>query len=334
MNRSPLTVVCTPLLAAMALLQGCKKDKNQAPDGAAVPLGPKTAFKNTALGYRSSAADPDGDSVAIRFDWGDGDTSDWSGLVESDASVSDTHQWVLADTFEIRAQAKDGAGLSSDWSEPFAVAIIGGWAKTFGGTERDIGYSVQPTTDGGYILVGYTYSYGNGDGDVYLIKTDAFGNQTWTKTFGGTGGDGGNSVQQTSDGGYIVLGWTGSYGTGHQSFWLVKTDESGNQVWAQTFGGAGWSFGRSVQQTRDGGYILVGQTGIPLADSGDILLVKTDASGNQTWAKNLGGTGYEEGYSVQQTPEGGYIICGETESYGAGVEDVWLIRTDANGNVE
>jgi hypothetical protein len=315
------------LLAAMTLLSGCKK--NQVPDRAAVPSGPAVGSRGAVLTFTSSATDPEDDSVAIRFDWGDGDTSAWSAWLAGSTSSLDSHSWAVADTFLVRAQAKDGAGLSSGWSEPFAVAIVGGWTRTFGGNNNDRGHLARQTSDGGYIIVGWTDSYGSGSADVYLIKTDAGGSQTWTKTFGGSESDEGHSVQQTSDGGYIILGGSGSF---RADFWLIKTDADGNQVWTKGFGETGRAEGHSVQQTSDGGYILVGGTYPPSSDSGDIRLVKTDASGNQTWARAFGGTGHEDGYSVQQTSDGGYILVGETDTGGGDDSDVYLIKTDANGN--
>ncbi|HDN58708.1 MAG TPA: hypothetical protein ENF20_01990, partial [Candidatus Marinimicrobia bacterium] len=203
------------------------------------------------------------------------------------------------------------------------------WDKTFGGTNIDGASSVQQTSDGGYILAGYTGSYGAGNFDFWLVKTDSEGNKEWDRTFGGTSRDEAYSVQQTSDGGYII---TGSTEIGGYDFWLVKTDSNGNKQWNATFGGISWDVAHSVQQTSDGGYILAGNTYSYGAGRSDFWLVKTDSDGNKQWDKTFGGTGRDEAYSVQQTSDGGYIIAGFTESYGAGFTDAWLVKTDSEGN--
>ncbi len=205
------------------------------------------------------------------------------------------------------------------------------WAKTYGGIDDDTAFSVHQTSDGGYIVAGWTTSFGAGGRDVFLVKTDANGNIQWAKTYGGTSGDLAYSVQQTSDGGYIVAGTTWSFGAGGDDIFLIKTDASGNIQWAKTYGGTGYEEASSVQQTSDGGYIVAGYTGS--FGFGDILLIKTDANGNIIWAKTYGGIDHEEASSVHQTSDGGYIVAGYTGSFGAGAVDIFLIKTDANGNL-
>jgi len=207
------------------------------------------------------------------------------------------------------------------------------WAKTYGGTNNDWAYSVQQTSDGGYIVAGYTWSFSVGYYDIFLIKTDANGNLQWAKTYGGASFDWATSVQQTSDGGYIVAGATWSFGAGNGKFFLIKTDANGNIIWAKTYGGTIGEYARSVQQTSDGGYIVAGYTASFGAGNGDFFLIKTDANGNIQWAKTYGGTSYDLATSVRQTSDGGYIVAGSTESFGAGGRDIFLIKTDANGNI-
>ena len=207
------------------------------------------------------------------------------------------------------------------------------WSKTFGGTYRDSGSSVQQTADGGFIIAGTKDLLGSGvDGyDVYLIRTDADGNEQWSKTFGGPYWDSGSSVQQTADGGFIIAGGTKSFGAGESDVYLVKTDVDGNEQWSKTFGGSS-ADGRSVQQTTDGGFIIAGYTESFGAGESDVYLVKTDVNGNEQWSKTFGGSSTDYGFSVQQTTDGGFIIAGYTESFGAGESDVYLVKTDVNGN--
>jgi hypothetical protein len=150
--------------------------------------------------------------------------------------------------------------------------------------------------------------------------------EEWNMTFGGTGSDKANSVQQIADGGYILAGYAWSYGAGGYDFWLVKTDYNGIEQWNTTFGGTKWDGARAVQPTADGGYILAGHTYSYGAGWKDFWLVKTDSNGNEQWNMTFGGADDDFAESVQQTADGGYVLAGCTESYGAGEEDFWLIK--------
>jgi TolB-like protein len=254
-----------------------------------------------------------------------------------------TNDWYNATSVQ---QTSDGGYIVAGYTYPFFDLLYADvflmktdasgniiWAKTYGGSNADWAESVQQTSDGGYIVAGNTYSFGAGSADIFLIKTDANGNIIWAKTYGGTGRDSASSVQQTSDGGYIIAGTTRSFGAGVVDIFLIKTDADGNVIWAKTYGGTGWNYAYSVQQTSDGGYIIAGTTRSFGAGVVDIFLIKTDADGNVIWAKTYGGTGWNYAYSFQQTSDGGYIVAGSTLSFGAGGYDIFLIKTDANGNI-
>lgn len=202
------------------------------------------------------------------------------------------------------------------------------WTRTYGGDGWDYGYSVQQTSDDGYIIAGCTYLPDASRYDVYLVKTDPNGDVEWTKTYGAQGCDHGYSAQQTSDGGYIIAGCRHLLDIGHENIYLLKTDPNGDTLWTRTYGGDGCAHGYAVQQTTDGGYIIAGSYDVVT----DVLLIRTATDGNAIWTKTYGGTSNDCGYSVQQTSDGGYIVAGSTDSFGAGNEDVYLIKTDPNGD--
>jgi uncharacterized delta-60 repeat protein len=206
------------------------------------------------------------------------------------------------------------------------------WEKTFGGSGDDGAYSIQQTKDGGYIVAGYTRSFGAGGSDVYVIKVDENGNKMWEKTFGGSGDDGAYSIQQTNDGGYIVAGVTDSFGAGGSDVYVIRLDENGNKLWEKTYGGSGNDGAYSIQQTSDGGYIVAGGTNSFGAGEIDFYIIKLDKDGNKVWEKTYGGNDYDDAYSIQQTTDGGYIVAGWTNSFGAGNWDIYVIKLDENGN--
>jgi hypothetical protein len=216
------------------------------------------------------------------------------------------------------------------------------WTKTYSG--HGVNTCIEQTTDGGFVITGTKCTNQNSEScDVWLIKLNSTGNELWNTTYGNTvfGGDvwdQGNFVQQTLDGGYIIIGSTLNYlntnntVSNYSDVWLIKTDPYGVKQWDQTFGFSGSSDdrGKCVQQTSDGGYILVGWRN----GGSRIYLIKTDGNGQEIWTKSLGGSGTDRGYYVQQTNDGGYIITGETSSFNSSnYEDLYLIKTDGNGNI-
>ncbi len=209
------------------------------------------------------------------------------------------------------------------------------WSRSFGGSGDDRGYGALKTPDGGYILIGYTTSFGAGGDDGYLIKTDSAGNMVWQQAIGASLSDRGYAIKRTQDGGYIFCGASNSQsGTFARDTWLVKTDSSGNKIWERFYGGSGDESANAIELTNDGGYILCGATSSSGAGSYDVHLIKTDASGNLSWERTYGGSGEDMGYSVGKTQDGGYLIVGHTASFGAGGFDVYIIKTDPQGNLQ
>jgi len=208
------------------------------------------------------------------------------------------------------------------------------WTKTIGGPESEEASSLIQTSDGGYAIAGITQSFGAGEWDVYVVKLDANGNLQWTKTIGGPDFDVGNSLIQTSDGGYAIAGSTRSFGAGEWDVYVVKLDAHGNLQWTKTLGGKKEDIGTSLTQTFDGGYAIAGATKSFSAGEDDVYVVKLDANGNLQWTKTIGGPGNEMGFSLIQTSDGGYAITGATNSFGAGKGDVYVVKLDASGNLQ
>jgi len=206
------------------------------------------------------------------------------------------------------------------------------FVKTIGGGSDDYGGRIEQTSDGGYVLVGSTVSYGAGNSDFFVAKLDSSGNVSWAKTIGGGNYEIGGYFEQTSDGGYVLVGGTGSYGAGNYDVFVAKLDSSGNVSWAKTIGGGSDDTIHFFQQTPDWGYVLVGVTKSYGAGNYDVFVAKLDSSGNVSWAKTIGGGSDDYGDHIEQTSDGGYVLVGSTGSYGAGNYDVFVAKLDSSGN--
>jgi len=205
------------------------------------------------------------------------------------------------------------------------------WTRTYGGTGYDIAFSLQQTSDGGYIMAGRTNSYGAGSYDVWLVRADSLGNVNWARTFGGTGFDEALSVWQNSDNGFILTGHTNSFNADSVDILLIRTDPSGNDLWIKTIGGPGEQYGSSVQQTSDGGFIVSGYTIIDSLHHSNALILNVDSTGNIIHLKEFDRGDYDYAESVIQTINGGYAFCGRTAPASVSY-DAWLVCADASGN--
>ncbi|MGB4087344.1 hypothetical protein [Methanothrix sp.] len=207
------------------------------------------------------------------------------------------------------------------------------WSRVLGGSNEDAGYFVRETADGGYIIAGSSYSFGMGGERLWLIRMDGNGSLIWDRTFGGfvhSSGDGGWSVDETDDGGYIATGYTQSKGNGRKDLWLLRTDDKGDLLWDRSYGGAGDDVGLSVLQSRDGGFIVAGRTAsLNKKGDDDIWLLKTDDRGVMAWNATYGGDGDDAAFQVVELADG-YALVGRSES-GAEKERIILIRVDHLG---
>jgi len=237
------------------------------------------------------------------------------------------------------------------------------WHKCYGGSGDEYAYSIQQTVDGGYVIAGRTDTNNDGDvsgmhgvADYWVIKIDGTGNIQWLKCLGGSAGEEAYSIQQTSDGGYMVAGYTASTdgdvtnNHGITNYWVVKLDNTGNIQWQKCYGGSVYDYAFGVQQTNDGGYVIVGQgnsndgdeTGKPSYNS-DCWVVKINALGNIMWQKSLGGTEADYAYvgnTIQQTTDGGFIIAATSDSDDGDItghhgyslnNDFWIVKLAGDG---
>ena len=232
------------------------------------------------------------------------------------------------------------------------------WKKCFGGTKNDVAITVQQTTDGGYIVGGYSSSNdgdasgNNGGSDIWIVKLTSKGNMDWQKMLGGTNDDWFGSLRQTADGGYIVFGSTESNNGdvsknyGSADFWLIKLKDTGEISWQKTMGGSDYDQGNVVRQTADGGYIVAGYTFSNNGDftgnhgGGDAWIAKLNSTGGIVWQKLMGGSKEDEVTNIQQTADGGFIAsvsslsANEDFSVNKGMYDSWIVKMNSTGTVE
>jgi len=209
------------------------------------------------------------------------------------------------------------------------------WQRSYGDAQDETANSIDISNGGGFIITGEVINANTGFGLCHLMKIDDEGELTWSNTFGGSQNDKGFSVTSTNDGGFAITGVTRSLGDNDGDAWLIKVSGSGAIQWERTYGGEDTEFGRTIQQTVDGGYIIIGQTESFGAGSSDAYLLKTDSEGNEMWSQTFGGQGTDQGRYVVESADQGYLISGYTDSFGAsGGFNFWMIKTNSLGELE
>ena len=233
------------------------------------------------------------------------------------------------------------------------------WQQSLGGSGSDFTSSIRATSDGGFIIAGTSTSNdsdvtGNHGGrDYWIVKTDNNGNIQWQRSYGGSADDFANDVRQTSDGGFIIAGYSESNDSdvtanyGHRDFWIVKTDSLGSISWEKNYGGSEFEIPYSVQETFDGGYVVAGYSNSidgdlagTFANAQNYWLLKLDNAGLIQWYHLYGGTVTDEALSCEQTSDHGYILAGYTYSSNGhvtgyhGNKDAWIVKTDSTGAIQ
>jgi len=225
-----------------------------------------------------------------------------------------------------------GAGGYDFWTVKYDSNGNLQWNKTLGGSGHDTGQGVAVDPNNNIVVVGYTFSFGAGNGDFWTVKYDPNGNLLWNRTIGGGSSDYAYSVAVDSNNNIIVVGETHSFGAGSYDFWTVKYDSNGNLQWNRTLGGSGSDNGYAVAVDSSNNIIASGRTNSFGAGLNDFWTVKYDSDGNQLWNKTSGGNDSENGYGVAVDSNNNIIVTGPTSSFGAGNSDFWTVKYDSNGN--
>ncbi len=229
------------------------------------------------------------------------------------------------------ALAGDTRPIGGDWNRTYLIKLDNNqeaiWSRAYGGDGDGFCISMIQSEDRGFVIAGWTDTYGAANEDMYMIKINADGDSLWHQIFGGDNEEICHSIIQTMDGGYALAGDTDSFGAGGFDMYLVKTDVEGNFLWSRTYGGRDDDKCNSVIQAEDGGYILSGLTRSFGAGGSDIWLMRTNEAGDSLWSETFGGENNETSHSFLRTPDGGYILSGVTNSFGAGDVDMWLVKT-------
>jgi hypothetical protein len=355
-----MRILLSTSILSLLLLFSCKKsgDNNNPPQDGNLSASRTTVRLDTAVNTYDTF------TVQSDVEWKTTISSTWLQLDQSTGQAGNTvvQVKVLSNngastrtaTIKLEAKNNDAQPVTVTVTQkPYTISL--GWKKTLGGTLGEGNSGSVKSPDGGYVFAGYTGSTdgdvtGNhGNSDMWIVKLDAAGSKQWAKAFGGTSADWASSIITTSDGGYLVAGYSSSTdgdfteNKGGLDVALLKLDASGNKQWTKTYGGANTDMARFLVATADGGYVVVASTNSINGDvtgnhgSDDYWVLKVDGTGTKQWANAFGGSTEDHAYSIVLAPDGGFLVAGYSQSTNGdmtgnhGNFDMWVIKLDASG---
>ncbi len=349
-----LRMLACSVILSLCLFFGCNRRSGGNDASADLPPGPVLEWANTFGGDKDDEARfmiPTGDGRILVSGWttskGNGGRDAWVFCLDESGKLlwEQTYGGKENDEAGFIAPRREGGfvvcgltasqgnGESDAWV--FVIDEQGNqqWERTCGGEQFDRADAIAQATDGGFLVSGGTRSQGAGKMDAWVLRFDKTGELISDNVLGGEAFDRLSFLSPTNDGGFVACGQTGSQGAGGLDFWVVRFDETGNQLWQKTYGNERDNWCECIIQTSDGGYIAAGETKPAGSHKWDAWIVRLDEEGERIWDNSFGGNGDEWFNTVSQTSDGGFIFCGVTESVGAGDGDVWVVRTDTRGKL-
>lgn len=275
--------------------------------------------------------------------WGSGEIEEKNAIREKNIEWSKTYGGENSDGGRQVVPLKDGGylvcGYTYSTSNGYSDILLiktdeeGNqlWSQNYGDAGWEYAWGACETPEGDFLAIGQA-STNEQQKDFILIKTDADGNEIWTKTYGGDSLDVGRSVMVDSDGNYLLCGYTESFGYGANNIYVIKTDPDGNELWANFYGGSKSDMGRKIIETSDNNYLILGSTGSFGAGNRDVYLIKTDTDGNIIWSETYGTSGYQDAFDVVETESGDFYIAGHSDLHGIDFLEAYVVKTNQDGD--
>ncbi|MFH1434631.1 MAG: hypothetical protein ABIJ56_02830 [Pseudomonadota bacterium] len=229
--------------------------------------------------------------------------------------------------------AQHGAGGSDAWVIKLDEDGSTLWQNTYGDSDSETAYAITNTSDVGFAVAGWTSSFGAGWADFWVLKLDGDGTVVWAKAYGGSEAEDARFIMQTPDDGFVVAGWTVSFGAGEADAWVLKLDSDGGVQWQSAFGGSGIDRAFSVSRASDGAYVVAGRTESFGSGGADVMVLGLDSEGALQWQKTFGSSYDEEARGAAHTRDGRIVAAGKDGYYGTAAADFWVMKMDTEGAI-